>query len=402
MATYSFPALGFDPAAGDPDAVEAVASDCQRCARDLASDADALQRLIQHVDWQGDAATAFAAHPTQLHDDLLRASGAHGGAGYALAWYADALREAQLGARRLEEEAAQAKARADGHAAEAQRLAQLISTAPPGADTADHQAQQQAAQRLQRQAEDEFQQAVTRARAVERTQQEAGDHAASRIRALSDAPYHEPGLFSQMAESVAGWIDQHADLLQQVSHVLKTVSAIAGLLSFIPALAPICGPIALLTAGGALLIDAALVATGHGDWKALVVDAALLALPGAGRLVVRAVAGGRAGGLAAEAVSIERAGRSTTRLLDRADLTPQQLANYTRYLKKLPSGAQDHAIEDLGNGAVRCTARVPGRVPGSHAVYEKVIDSNGVTTAYRKTTVAPDGSIVHVKDKLNP
>ena len=113
------------------------------------------------------------------------------------------------------------------------------------------------------------------------------------IRALSDAPYHEPGLLSRMVDSIGDWVDKHADLLREISNVLKTVSAIAGLLSFIPALTPIFGPIAALTAGGALVIDAALVATGHGDWKALVVDAALMALPGAGRLASRAMMSAR-------------------------------------------------------------------------------------------------------------
>ncbi|MCA1707855.1 MAG: hypothetical protein LC808_33105, partial [Actinobacteria bacterium] len=81
------------------------------------------------------------------------------------------------------------------------------------------------------------------------------------------------------------WVDEHADILTRISGVLKTVSAIAGVLSFIPILAPICGPIAMATAGVALLIDSVLVATGNGDWKAMLVDAALMALPGVGKLV---------------------------------------------------------------------------------------------------------------------
>jgi hypothetical protein len=35
MATYSFSALGFDPAHGDPAAIEAVARDCLRSAQEL-------------------------------------------------------------------------------------------------------------------------------------------------------------------------------------------------------------------------------------------------------------------------------------------------------------------------------------------------------------------------------
>ena len=98
MATYTFPALGFDPAPGDPDSIDAVARGCARCAQDLSADADQLQRLTQHVDWQGGGADAFATHPARLHDALGRASDAHGGTGTALASYATALRQTQADA----------------------------------------------------------------------------------------------------------------------------------------------------------------------------------------------------------------------------------------------------------------------------------------------------------------
>lgn len=37
---------------------------------------------------------------------------------------------------------------------------------------------------------------------------------------------------------------------------------------------------------------------------------------------------------------------------------------------------------------------------GSKAVYEKQVDSSGKTIQTTKTTYAPDGTIVHVKDKM--
>lgn len=100
-------------------------------------------------------------------------------------------------------------------------------------------------------------------------------------------------------EGFQGWVDDHADVLRGISTALKWVSAAAGVLSFIPVLAPIFGPIALAAGGAALLLDAALVATGNGSWKALAVDAALMALPGAGKLISGVVRGGRAGSTAA-------------------------------------------------------------------------------------------------------
>ena len=48
------------------------------------------------------------------------------------------------------------------------------------------------------------------------------------------------------------------------------------------------------------------------------------------------------------------------------------------------------------------TAEVPGKVPGSKAVYQKGVDASGTTTDYFKTTFDPQGNMVHVKDKLPP
>jgi hypothetical protein len=83
--------------------------------------------------------------------------------------------------------------------------------------------------------------------------------------------------------------------------------------------------------------------------------------------------------------------------LARSDLSDSQLSNFSRYSKKLPSGAQDPVITRGANGSVQFSADVPGRLPDSYATYTKVVDSGGVTTDYYKTTVAPDGSIVKVK-----
>lgn len=83
------------------------------------------------------------------------------------------------------------------------------------------------------------------------------------------------------------------------------------------------------------------------------------------------------------------------------DLSPEQRKNYNRYVRKLPAGAGSTVITRGANGAVVFNTDVPGRVPGSYATYAKTIDSGGVTIDYKKTTVTPDGSIAHVKDKFN-
>jgi hypothetical protein len=81
-------------------------------------------------------------------------------------------------------------------------------------------------------------------------------------------------------------------------------------------------------------------------------------------------------------------------------LSQQQASNLARFNKKLPAGNTGTAVDTLGDG-VLYTSEVPGRVPGSRAVYQKSVDAVGDTTSYLKTTFDPKGNIVHIKDKLN-
>jgi len=81
-------------------------------------------------------------------------------------------------------------------------------------------------------------------------------------------------------------------------------------------------------------------------------------------------------------------------------LTQQQASNLARFNKKLPAGNTGTAVDTLGDG-VLFTSKVPGRVPGSSAVYQKSVDAAGNTSSYLKTTFDPKGNIIHIKDKLN-
>lgn len=85
-----------------------------------------------------------------------------------------------------------------------------------------------------------------------------------------------------------------------------------------------------------------------------------------------------------------------------AILSEQQEANLGRFIKKLPRGAKNVQKEKLSGGRWAFSADVPGRVPGSNAVYRKVVDASGKTVEYTKTTTDPAGRVVHVKDKLHP
>src|SRR5687767_9536807 len=60
-------------------------------------------------------------------------------------------------------------------------------------------------------------------------------------------------------------------------------------------------------------------------------------------------------------------------------LNQAQAQNLARFNKKLPAGSTGTHVDELGEG-VLFTAEVPGRVPGSKAVYQKAVDEAGETT----------------------
>ena len=94
-------------------------------------------------------------------------------------------------------------------------------------------------------------------------------------------------------------------------------------------------------------------------------------------------------------------GRTGVGFVDEAvKLTQQQASNLARFNKKLPAGNTGTVVDKLGDG-VLFTSKVPGRVPGSSAVYQKSVDAAGNTISYLKTTFDPKGNIIHIKDKLN-
>ncbi|GLY67957.1 putative T7SS-secreted protein [Amycolatopsis taiwanensis] len=88
------------------------------------------------------------------------------------------------------------------------------------------------------------------------------------------------------------------------------------------------------------------------------------------------------------------------RAISREELTPSQESNLNRYQKKLPAAAEQPTITRLEDGSVRFVSKVPGRVPGSYAEYTKTVGPDGTTIGYTKTTHLPDGSIAHIKDKM--
>lgn len=77
------------------------------------------------------------------------------------------------------------------------------------------------------------------------------------------------------------------------------------------------------------------------------------------------------------------------------------MQNLARFVEKLPTAAGPITIYALPDDGCAFVSEVPGRVPGSKAVYEKQVDCGGNTTQYWKTTFDPQGNLLHVKDKIH-
>ncbi|WP_202532054.1 MULTISPECIES: hypothetical protein [unclassified Streptomyces] len=81
------------------------------------------------------------------------------------------------------------------------------------------------------------------------------------------------------------------------------------------------------------------------------------------------------------------------------DLSPALRKSLTGFMKKSPGDAEIPQIVRLPEGGAEFYYKVPGRVPGSYAMYRKRVDAEGVTELAYKTTFLPDGRIAHIKFK---
>lgn len=62
--------------------------------------------------------------------------------------------------------------------------------------------------------------------------------------------------------------------------------------------------------------------------------------------------------------------------------------NYNRY-----------SVQKNTDGSYLIKMENPGRVPGSKAIYYKIIDSEGKTVRVYKETYDPNGKLIHTKEK---
>ena len=122
MTRREFPALGFDPAPGEPAELSGAQHAAAASAATYAGAADTLTRL-DSADWTGQAADGFRSQLANLPGNLDRAATAHRETAAALGDYADTLTALQRRADDLERQAADLSARQSAAVAEVNRIA---------------------------------------------------------------------------------------------------------------------------------------------------------------------------------------------------------------------------------------------------------------------------------------
>lgn len=69
------------------------------------------------------------------------------------------------------------------------------------------------------------------------------------------------------------------------------------------------------------------------------------------------------------------------------------------FFKGSSNNYSEYSVTKNKDGTYTIKMVNPGRVPGSKAVYYKIVNSGGKTIKVYKDTIDPDGNLVHRKDK---
>lgn len=255
MTVHSFPALGFDPAPGSPDAVAGLSRDCGALSRALIEDSSRVRALADGGMWRGEAADAFRHRLEDLPRDLDRAAEAYGMACGALARFSISLLEAQHASHALEQRAASATDDT-GKAAVARDADTLRSQVQVEADLC--------------------------ARVLHDATRHA-PHAPSWFSRMVDTGVR---LVQEVNRAVGDFVRKHAEVIAGFAAALSKASSLLSLVAMLAGPIPVIGQAigslaatgALIAAGGALALHTALAVYADGPWSAVVLDATAVAL----------------------------------------------------------------------------------------------------------------------------
>ena len=93
-------------------------------------------------------------------------------------------------------------------------------------------------------------------------------------------------------------------------------------------------------------------------------------------------------------------GNSKSSALKNVDKLPNNIQNIAKsFFKGSSNNYNNYSVTENKDGSYTIKMENPGRVPGSKAVYYKIVDSDGKTIRVYKDTFGPKGNLVHWKDK---
>ncbi|GGP93043.1 hypothetical protein GCM10010266_14710 [Streptomyces griseomycini] len=221
MPNPHYPHLGFDPVPGDTETVRRLRKKLSGCAEVLQDTYDVVTKLLDGSYWKGDAAVAFREQldggPLPLN--LRNAARSLRKAARQLSRWEEELEDFQRRAKRLEDDAKEARAavdRAEGRAAEAGDHPDLEK------EGADQEAAQRALTRANKDAEEaqaELDEVIGRAKGLAEEHERRAQHRARKIR---DAT-------RKLAPQEPGWFDEALDWLSD--NLPDILSFTAGLIA---------------------------------------------------------------------------------------------------------------------------------------------------------------------------
>ncbi|MDI3097689.1 MULTISPECIES: putative T7SS-secreted protein [Streptomyces] len=219
-----YPHLGFNPVPGDTETVRSLRKKLSGCAKVLQDAYDTVTKLLDGSYWQGDAAVAFREQldggPLPLN--LKNAAHSVRKAAKQLGHWEGELDDFQRRARRLEEEAKEARAAVDRARGRADKAGE-----DPGlqADGADREAARKALTRANGDlddAETELRKVIGKAKSLAEEHERKAGHRAGKIRdATKKLVPHEPGWFDEVLD----WLgDNLPDILSFTAGLIGVVA----------------------------------------------------------------------------------------------------------------------------------------------------------------------------------
>ncbi|WP_457032476.1 hypothetical protein [Kitasatospora sp. P5_F3] len=242
MFERDFPALGFDPAPGDPGRIDALVLQLTTSAKYLEDAHATLTRAVSgDAGWQGDAASGFTAKIQPLPRQLEIARQSFDRAARELdRWGAD-LAGLKSKAHAYEDSAQAAKARLK-RAKDNPDLDLVNVLFTDGDQLADAERRLAAAAREVDSAEDELADLRRQAAELSALHEDLSEKCAAALRAAAEQAPDGPGLLARLGESIeqvamlqikAGqevvkFVQDHANSIAAVGDVLSTISAVTG------------------------------------------------------------------------------------------------------------------------------------------------------------------------------